>query len=1053
MVLATLAALGVITPQTQLKAVAVPHLLVGSAKVPFERIVNTLDGLATIKPVGSDGFAELTLNDEKFRVVIKQKLAKLGNVNIHNPGARRVDQSSLHSVRSHISYMRDSLKLRGLSDEGESGVDFYEALEFYLQNRVGPDGRINRDDIKRAIAQRDALPPAQLSDPRLRIATSAFSNIGPKNTSTPYPIYMSNGPISGRKNGIAIAPSNPNIIWVASAGGGAYKSIDGGVTWTAMFDKQAMLHTNCVAIDPTNPNIVYVGTGDYRGFFTAQTQGVLKTTDGGINWTAVGDNGDLRYRVVSRLIIDPATPSNIVITTGKDGNNDSYIYRSTNSGATFTQVNAPAANWDDMEIGIDGSYWAVATLPNTGGGIFRSTNKGATWTQLNNPVVSAQPALEIGLSKVAAGRAYLLATGDKKIYKTTDFGSTWTDVTGNFPMGTNENAEYNWSQRDYDYHIGCSKDGSTDLVFVGLITLAMSRGGTGTWTDIGRAYQETAPNNIHSDQHCMAVSPASSNIVYFGCDGGIWRYDYNPGTQSGTFASLNGQLGDFQFYEMSVFGGDDLNLNGGCQDNASPSVRGSFINWKGLYAGDGGWSGFDPTNNGVNFVSSQNCSIFRYTSLADHEPDYITPDTQGFQPAFIAPIIYAGTNGQQLFCADRFLYRWSGTARTWTKFPTQLSNDPLLELVAAPSNKNVIYTGGRDGIVGRTPNAGTSFTGIGPVGVTRPIGAIDVAWANANDVIIGYQGPSDGTSRLLRTTNASVAVPTWVSISGSGGSSLPDIPINAVARDPYDTRRFYVGTDIGLFMTTNSGATWTNMSNLGFPNVHVNSIKFNGPKTLMYVATFGKGVYRISIGQTAAFSISGTARANGLALQGVSMRLTKLQNTFTKVSNNSTFPIPDFDQNGVVIPLNVGFNQKITRVVLGLEAVHAFPQDLVITLHDPRNQGVWVWNQQPGAGGIAANFTYADFNGKPSNGNWMLWAKDVFFGDQGAITKCELTIYYDAYKTVTAVVTGANGTYQFTNLAPAFYRIYPSMTGQTFNPAVRAVTVGPSRTDQDFTRN
>nr|HMS54346.1 proprotein convertase P-domain-containing protein [Fimbriimonadaceae bacterium] len=155
----------------------------------------------------------------------------------------------------------------------------------------------------------------------------------------------------------------------------------------------------------------------------------------------------------------------------------------------------------------------------------------------------------------------------------------------------------------------------------------------------------------------------------------------------------------------------------------------------------------------------------------------------------------------------------------------------------------------------------------------------------------------------------------------------------------------------------------------------------------------------------------------------------------------------------VVVPLNVGFNQKITRVVLGLEVVHAFPQDLAISLHDPRSHGVWVWNQQPGAGGISANVVYNDFNGKPSNGLWQLWARDVFFGDQGAVTKCELTIYYDAYKTVTTVVTGANGTYQFTNLAPAFYRIYPSMTGQTFTPAVRAVTVGPSRTGQDFTRN
>ena len=107
---------------------------------------------------------------------------------------------------------------------------------------------------------------------------------------------------------------------------------------------------------------------------------------------------------------------------------------------------------------------------------------------------------------------------------------------------------------------------------------------------------------------------------------------------------------------------------------------------------------------------------------------------------------------------------------------------------------------------------------------------------------------TDGTAgRVYRCTNVNVANPVWTDISGSGITGLPKIPFNCVTRDPYDANTIYVGSDIGAFMSTDSGATWTNMNALGLPNVHVNELVVSNDKNWLYAATFGRGVWRIAL--------------------------------------------------------------------------------------------------------------------------------------------------------------------------------------------------------------
>lgn len=1042
---------------------AAPALLIGDGEASEKELRAAVGPLGTLNKINRDRFYPITLSPGVSRDALAARLKAKG-VEFVFDGSALNTGTGLFSLQNRIAYLESRYELMRGEAEGETkpgeneetGVDFYEALEHYKRERVGKDGKFDTTTAAQALAHRDKMPPARLGAPGSMAPTSVWENVGPKNCGTPYTIYMTAGPVSGRKNGVAYAPSNTNVIYTASAGGGLWKTSNGGTTWTAMSDKWPNLYTSCVAVHPTDVNTVYVGTGDYEGFFNKLPNGIMKSTDGGSSWTNIG-HWDFRFTVVSKIIIDPTNPNILVVTTGQDGNEQSGIYRSADAGATWTRTNAPAGNWDDLDISTSGVYYACYTKAQTTGGLYKSTDKGATWTAITNPNSAAATALDIACSKVNANTLYMLGIGDEAIYKSTNGGTSWTDITGNFPTGLNQQGQerYNWSQKDYDYHISTSKDGTTDMVYVGLITVALSRGGTTTWTDISRTYQQTAPNHVHSDQHCFAMNPSNPNQVIFGCDGGLFRYTWNPASQSGTFAPLNANITDHQFYHMSVYRNSDVNVQGGCQDNFTPAARGNFTNWAGTGAGDGFWSDYDYANNGQHFTTNQNGGFIFYTSLTDPTPDYFQIDLQQYPKGFSTVGLYAGT-GSQIFTAGNTLLRRNGTS--WVNYNNIIANDSQTQvgivnhMAVAPSDKTIVYTGSNNGEIFRSStNGGATF--VGNDSDFRPVGAIGVHWTNPNDIIVGFKGPNGG--RLYRTTNANAATPTWVQVQGSGVSSFPDTPVNCIARDPYEASRWYVGTDIGVFMTNNNGASWFNMNALGLPNVHVNSLQFNGPKTYLYAGTFGRGIWRIKTGASgASFSVSGTVRtAANAAYPNVTMSLSKLKDIpigTSNVANLLTQP-----QTEYWVPINVSANVPITRTDIFVDYVHQFPSDVQIAIYNPQGEGLWLSNNDPMllTANIIKTFTKMEYNGKRSNGTWQLYVRNNSFFTLGRLRSVRLTTHTDGYQQIRTTTTNASGVYTLPALEAGYYLLRPVVTGKTWTPASRTFTLGPSLTAQDFKAN
>lgn len=917
-------------------------LLVGARGATLEQVRQTVASRGEVGAKNGDGFFEVRLKDSSARQDLKRKFPY-----VFDASASTVDKDSLPSLQRHIEYLRARSELLAHSPEIRPSAGFYEALAYYLEPRVGPDGTIDQDAVMRAVKHRDAMPVAWVGS-STRAPSATFTYMGPKSLSAAYQLYFGIGPVSGRVNGIAYAKSNPNIIYLATAGAGAWKSVDQGVNWSFLSNGWMFLHTNSVAVHPTNPNLVLVGTGDYKGFFSVLTQGIMRSTDGGATWTAVGKT--FANSVVTRVMFHPDNPNIVLALTGSS---TGRIWRSTDAGVTWTATNAVEGRWDDIDFGPVNSkgtrqIWAVGGNNEAGGRIAMSTNQGVTWATINEPTVGVQSVLDIACSKKTIGKVWVMYPNSSAVFRTTNSGTNWTNLSltsnATFPNHRDPGDSYNWRQRNYDSYVETALYGDTEILYVGLITLASSADDGTTWTDVARGFREDA--RMHVDQHCFTPHPKNGSIGLAGNDGGVFRVVNVPG-DTPTTTSLNAKLFATQHYHVSVHPeSHGTYMMAGAQDNATPASRGLMDAWSNLYGGDGGWSAFLPSNPNVHFTTGQRGAVYRYaTSLANVPTEIRPPTTAG--TAFIAPLVIADS-GRVLIGAQQRVQRWSFSGTLWyssADFSTEMRT-----LAVAPSNLRHVYAGGFDGSIRKSTDNGENFSPFRRAAFA-PVSALAVSWTNDDDLLVGHQGPEGG---LFRTTGFDLGR-AWTNVSGVGATGLPASPINAVARDPHQSDVWYVGTDVGAFMTTNGGQTWTNMNPLGLGNIHVNAFAIPPDKTYLYVATFGRGVWRIPLvnNQLTAFEvnqdivlgdqpITATLRLTHPAPQGTTVKLASASPHVT-IPSSLDFPAGTTERT-FTIQTNQVFSSPRTAIVFATcmgatlsRELTILPYPTVASLTIPRN--------------------------------------------------------------------------------------------------------------------
>lgn len=810
-----------------------------------------------------------------------------------------------------VSYAKEGIEIKKDDDESDADhkPDYWQMREWYLNRRKNSEGKIDWKSYEVEQKHRAEMPIGHVGrQTRIpgvmqpNLPENNWSYIGPTGFEGAQRKYFANGPLAGRVNALAYDPTNESIMYAGSAGGGVWKTIDGGNNWVPLSDAWADLHVSSIAIDPASHNTIYVGTGDYQGSTTlgdgagnGYGAGIMKSTDGGAHWdTTVAASSKAAFGdvAVSSILISPQHTNILIATTGRGLAGVGKVWRSTDSGVTWKDTGLASENWGGGAIGAvhsDGkrNFIVVAGKPDLIGAISR--DEGATWSGLSRPSTATLPSadgcLAVACSPLIADTYYLMYN-DKKggsIWKTSNRGSTFFNITGDFVAsnGTTKGALYNWGQAFYNWFLGCySWYNSTtklyqDALVAGNIDVQIMIDTTGShWASIGGPTWTTNAN-LHNDQHAIAFSRANDNHFAIGNDGGVSLVDLNPNTGAFTTYSTNLTLGITQLYSVAVHPTFESRVIAGAQDNGTPATSfyststSDFADWTQTpTGGDGSGVLYYEKNPAIMYCGNEQGSLSEsrdggqtwteisyYSGTGDARVRY-----SGEPIAWVAPIAIDNTNGYVYLGTDH-VWRYNIATKAWTRGAQDLTSGVISALAVSADGK-AVYVGTSNSSIYLSTDNGANFVGnLAPdswsAGLT--IGAISIAPESNAEVLVGFA--TVNARNLWRCLNTSAATPAWIDVNGpsSGATMLVKSPINAVVRDfDMPSTTWYVGTDIGMFMTTDGGSTWSNITGpLGLPNVQVNALVAHAQSRQIYAATYGRGIWRIhnkAVGMSLSFS-------------------------------------------------------------------------------------------------------------------------------------------------------------------------------------------------------
>ncbi len=690
--------------------------------------------------------------------------------------------------------------------------------------------------------------------------------------------------MGGRVASIAFDPKTPTRFYVGFGMGGVMKTSDNGITFKPIFDHQSVATIGDVAVAPSDPSVIWVATGEGNDRNSESWgDGVYRSTDTGATWTHVGLASS---RAIARLAVHPTDPRTAYAAVLGDlwmPSAERGLYKTTDAGATWRKVLSAPAPYDDRvgagEVAIDPAdpnvvyatlyarrrrpwsftYGPAATDGKDLGGIFKSTDGGATWRKLTSglpgqtgriglSIYAKDPATIYAVVQSDAGGQSSLDDPESKeggVFRSTDGGEHWSRVSPLDPR------PFYFSQIRVD---------PTDARRVYLLTfvLLVSDDGGTTW-------REDLFKNVHPDTHALAVDPTNRDHLLLGTDGGLFQ-SFNRAV---AWDHLE-KFGVGEFYRVNVDRSTPFRICGGLQDNtnwmgpsATRTKEGIRIgDWQTLHGGDGSSCAFDQGDSEIVYSESQRAALQRI-DLRSGQIKALRPEANEGEPAYrfhwLAPLVASSHDSGAMFLGGNVVFKLTDRGEHWQVISPDLSTRDLGRMQAAGSGAEtygVVYTlaespvkagllwaGTDDGKVWRTDDEGAHWSDLSatlPVAARgRWVSRIEAGHADPRVAYIALDGHPDGAYAPLvyRTADAGA---TWQSIAGN----LPATePVRLVREDPSNADVLYAGTEHGLWLSLDRGKSWTAFG--GLPTVPVADILIEPVTHSLVIATQGRSLYII----------------------------------------------------------------------------------------------------------------------------------------------------------------------------------------------------------------
>ena len=884
-----------------------------------------------------------------------------------------------------------------------------------------------------------------------------WTNLGPtKSSSTPLPDIDSGRPVS-----IVTDPTDPKVVYLATSGGGVWKSINADTasltawTWTPVTDSlpnsSATGNVSCgaLAMSPANHLVLYLALGDA---FDAAGTGIYKTTDGGTTWTAATVTGATPTRTYQILAVD----ANVVLVGTNAG-----LLRSTDGGSTFSKVSQPAGSiWTVQGFGASN---LICSSQGTDQGIWYSSNAGSTWTAASVTYqASTTPGrITLATSPVSTTQAWGeyedTATGNiaRGLLKTTDSGQTWTFVTaptasGGLFQGTGPQMSGDGGQAFYNHCLAVDPT-NINRVFMGAnLALYRTTDGGSTWSQLSHWYG-SGHAYVHADFHANTWSSDGTKL-YIGNDGGlaVFRDPFRssiPTADDSTFVynGWNEGLATHLCYNLGstqATNATDANyrISLGLQDNGTRIRQGSgsalatSSTFNDEIGGDGFGTVWHPTDATKVLGSYYYAQILRSTDgggtfsaatsgITEAGSSSNAPFQTRLSIGNIATpdVVYTPVNTKVYKSAD-FGATWS--AMTVTGLPTSSFG---IRNIGASITSNAVGIAGNSGRVFLYYPANAAWTG-STSDVTGGAFYTSSVWfdtTNDQTVYLTSVAASSTAHHLWKSANGGS---TWTSIDGSAGLSngLPfGIPIHTIKNLTGNSNILFAGTDFGVYKSTDGGSSWVRFGT-GLPMVATRDLYLAPDGTYIRAATFGRGVWEASL-VSAAPSVTVTATTStSVNVSGtVTFKATSnlSPNTVTWTATGGTFSPLSTAGDGVATTtytapsVITGVSQSFTVTATGSDATTT--GTATVTVFDPAQVILSV---------------------SPSTAQTVLTGKTVSFTP---------TTNYGNVTWTTAVVTNANaGTISPTTTATTVSAVFtaPATTGDITVKAQSAGTASQSIT-------